>query len=322
MTALSFLDESLLEQIKIEIINVESITEFDIYIFIGGNFILYASAPYYWSQKEIDLLKKDGFDHLYYSVNDKQKVEQYLISSKISLDDYYSKKSTKDKLAFLNDTSILMTRTLFEVGIDENILLKGKQISALLVDLIGADLYSVNILVNLQNHDDYTYSHSTRVSAYSIALSLKAGIKDKALLQKIAMGALFHDVGKSKISLDILNKKGKLDEKEWILMKSHPQIGSSLIGQTDLDGITKDIVLYHHERLDGKGYPFGLHSSQIPFYIQIVTFCDTFDALVSNRSYQKALSKFDAMTFIQQNLLKQLNSDLYYAMIDIISEKS
>lgn len=137
-------------------------------------------------------------------------------------------------------------------------------------------------------------SHSERVMNYSTFMAEKLGIGGKELLQ-LAKGALLHDIGKIGISDNILLKPGKLDDGEWVEMRRHPQIGYAIMSEIKFLKGPAEIILTHHERFDGTGYPKRLRGEQIPIGSRIFGLVDTLDAMTSDRPYRRALP-FDAVT--------------------------
>lgn len=319
--SLKNVDKTLLEEIGIINLLTETITDFDLYLDIGGHLVLYAPAPYFWNQNELGRLSYDGYSGLFYHIKDKEKVDAYSKISNIDFNSFKNAKNNSEKLNLVCEASSELTKAIFEISIDENVIHHGEKLAIEMVDSLINDLYCVNALTQLKTHDNYTFSHSSRVAAYSVALAINLSLKDKKALKDIAMGALFHDIGKSKIDVDLLNKKEKLTSKEWEKIKQHPKIGHMMISGSNLAGVSKDIILHHHERNDGKGYPHGLSSADISGEVQIVSFADIFDALTSERCYQKAMTKFDAMNFIKKHLLDQIGAENYHSMIEIIKSR-
>ncbi len=141
----------------------------------------------------------------------------------------------------------------------------------------------------LDARGDETLSHSKRVQGYAVRLSQQFGSHSRALTD-LSRGALLHDIGKIAISDAILLKSGTLDPEEQIIMRRHPIVGSQILqGIRFLDQAAK-VVLYHHERYDGWGYPMGLKGDEIPFEARLFSVVDTYDAMTSDRPYRKALS--------------------------------
>ena len=151
-----------------------------------------------------------------------------------------------------------------------------------------------------------TQFHSQRVAKYSERIAIELGITDDEL-RYIYWGSLLHDVGKIGIPDAILLKPGKLSDGEWEIMKKHPLIGFKIVETIDFLGPARDIVLYHHERWDGRGYPFGLKEEEIPLGARIFAFADTLDAITSDRPYRKALSFEYAIQEIAKNRGKQFD---------------
>jgi putative two-component system response regulator len=134
-----------------------------------------------------------------------------------------------------------------------------------------------------------------------------------AELRVLARAGLLHDVGKLAIPDHILDKHAPLDESEWTLMKSHPEIGLSILGDRRS---SRELlaVLYHHERLDGSGYPYGLGAAAIPIEARIVAVADTYDALTSNRPYRKARTQLEARRVVMEEAGRRLDHRVVSAM--------
>jgi response regulator RpfG family c-di-GMP phosphodiesterase len=129
-------------------------------------------------------------------------------------------------------------------------------------------------------------NHSQRVVRYSLAIARRLGLPDAAL-PDIGRGALLHDIGKIGITDAILLKPGKLTDEEWVVMKTHPQIGYDILKAIPFLGSPAEVVLAHQERFDGKGYPRGLAGEGVPLGARIFAIADTFDAITSDRPYRK-----------------------------------
>jgi putative nucleotidyltransferase with HDIG domain len=142
----------------------------------------------------------------------------------------------------------------------------------------------------LDAKDPYTHGHSYRVSRYALLIGEEMGLPDQHL-QALEYAALLHDLGKIGIDGEIIAKPGKLSPEEYEMMKTHPAKGAKIIERLRFLKEAADIVKYHHERVDGKGYPDGLKGEEIPLMARILHVCDTFDAMTSSRPYREALSE-------------------------------
>lgn len=141
----------------------------------------------------------------------------------------------------------------------------------------------------LEAKDLYTSGHSTRVGDMSYDLGRAMGLKGSKL-DNIHIAAHLHDIGKMGISENILNKKGKLLPHEWAQIQKHPEMGYRILAKSKGLKEIAEIVLHHHERWDGKGYPDGLCENRIPLGSRIIGVADAIDAITSIRPYRKALS--------------------------------
>ena len=141
-------------------------------------------------------------------------------------------------------------------------------------------------LARLKTADDYTYMHSVAVCALMIALSKQLGL-DEAQTRSAGIAGLLHDLGKAVMPMDVLNKPGKLTDEEFAIIKRHPEEGYKMLLASDgADQIALDVVLHHHEKTDGSGYPKRFKNEQISLYAKMGAVCDVYDAITSNRPYK------------------------------------
>jgi HD-GYP domain-containing protein (c-di-GMP phosphodiesterase class II) len=142
-------------------------------------------------------------------------------------------------------------------------------------------------LVRLKTVDDYTYMHSVAVCALMIALARQLNL-DEATTRELGMAGLLHDLGKAFMPPEVLNKPGKLTDEEFAIMKRHPAEGhKALVECGSLGEIPLDVVLHHHEKMDGSGYPERLPGDRISLYAKMGAVCDVYDAITSNRPYKE-----------------------------------
>lgn len=143
------------------------------------------------------------------------------------------------------------------------------------------------LLKRLRQHDPYTYGHSIRVAHYCLELTQKMGLPE-AEQDRIARSVLLHDIGKLRIGSEILCKKEKLNPHEWEQLKNHPQYSLEIAEESmETGSIDREVILYHHENLDGTGYPFGLTGRELSLAVRMIRVTDSFDAMTSVRSYNR-----------------------------------
>lgn len=166
-----------------------------------------------------------------------------------------------------------------------------------------SDIKSLNGLANLIGHDYETHTHSIKVGwlmatfihANQELFNFDKDLDLKPFLVQAAVAGLLHDIGKIKIPQNILNKKGKLDNLEYIIIQSHTAYSASLLFDMDINKHTMQAILYHHENEDGSGYPIGLSREHIPLIAKICHIADVFDALTSRRHYKEPKTPFEAL---------------------------
>jgi len=182
-----------------------------------------------------------------------------------------------------------------------------------IVNLILTDDSTTYYLINITTHDFYTYTHSVNVGVLGVALA-KAIFRNSSDhdLQALGAGFFLHDLGKVKIAADIINKPAALTEEEMRQMRRHPAEGYKILVETrQLTEEARVIVLQHHERADGTGYPRGLRKNEIHIYARLCTLADVFDALTSERPYRKKLAAFEALKLMRAEMMPHFQAELF-----------
>ena len=167
-----------------------------------------------------------------------------------------------------------------------------------LIQELRVNKNAMSLLTSVLIHDNYIFSHSVNVTIYSLAMAVKLGYNEKQL-NEIALGGVLHDIGKSNIPLDVLNKKQKLSEEEFTLIKKHAEYGFEILRRMpSISLLSAHCAYQHHEKLDGSGYPRGLKGEEIHPYAKIMAVADVFDALTSKRAYRNAMLPHEAMEIL------------------------
>lgn len=158
----------------------------------------------------------------------------------------------------------------------------------------------LNLLV-LKDYDSYTYQHSINVGILSMFLTKKLGF-NTYFIKEVGVGGFLHDIGKIKVPLAILNKHDNLTEEEFRVMKYHPIYGFNIVkNDSSLSSYIKKMILFHHEKWDGSGYPLKLKEDGIGNFASIVSVCDVFDALTTERAYKKPYTVNEALIYVMRN---------------------
>lgn len=181
------------------------------------------------------------------------------------------------------------------------------------VDLVFSDHAINSQLLKITSYDYDTYIHSVNVGVLAISLAKEILRKqDRHDMHALGAGFFLHDVGKVFIDEAIINKPGKLTEEEMTVMRKHPAMGFKLLNETKQISIeSRLIVLQHHERNNGIGYPRRLRGEDIHIYGRICSVADVFDALVSKRPYKAQLKPFDALKLMKEEMLDHFHKDVF-----------
>lgn len=189
------------------------------------------------------------------------------------------------------------------------------------IDIVLHDQNAVESLMQITAHDYYTHTHSINVSIYTISLGSFMGISGDEL-KTLGTAAVLHDIGKSKVDYNIINKNGRLDDMEFAEMKRHPSEGHAIalkLGIEDQRILTG--IRHHHERLEGGGYPDNLKGEQISKFARIIGVCDVFDALSTKRSYKEPMSSFEALKLMKDEFSTHLDMSMVNAFIKMLHKQ-
>jgi len=151
----------------------------------------------------------------------------------------------------------------------------------------------------IELRDPYTYNHVKRINEYAQAMANELGW-DETRREALEFGAILHDIGKLEVLIDILSKKEELTPEEWDIMRRHPEFGVKMIKEIDYLAPVVTMILHHHERWDGSGYPGGLVGKEIPEEARLLAVIDSFDAMTTDRPYRSAMLPEVALEEIQQ----------------------
>ena len=230
----------------------------------------------------------------------------------LDIQGYCEKSDNLNQLILLVESAIKSVSQMRTINnINEELEEKNKDLEKAYLDTIGI------IRQTVEAKDPYTKGHSDRVSKYSVLIGRKLGLDEKEL-HVLEIGGFFHDIGKIGIPDNILLKEAKLNYEEYEQIKKHPLIGANiLIGVKMFEEIIP-IVLHHHERFDGKGYPNGLFGENIPYLARIVSVADAYDAMTTKRSYRNALPIEVAIAELKKCSGMQFEPKIVDAFVDII----
>jgi putative nucleotidyltransferase with HDIG domain len=303
--------------------------EFNIYLFQNNNYILYAT-PVNFTDEHRKRLVDNEVDNVFINNKDKLTYESFVQRNlHILLDN--PEVSIVNKAEILYDHSITVVEKFFNrISKDypkNESYDKLVQIVDNIYRLFDNNHNAIHSLRNLIATNYKEYVHCINTSLYAISLLIhhhreqsNAPLLRKSTVRQIGVGALLHDIGKSKVRQTILEKAGGLTPKEFEEVKKHPIHGVEMCQHMDLDQSVAQCVLFHHEKLDGSGYPTGTRN--IPRHVQVITVADMYDAITCERPYRKhKITSFEALRILSKDVERgRLDRELVASFIRMISQ--
>lgn len=288
---------------------------FDIFVEIGDHFVHYLRTNDTLSAEKLQKFENRAPDSFYIKTKDRQLYRDY-IQGRLNSEQI----SVAEKALILRESSLAIVQELFESPDIGQALQNSKEVITNFIDFMDDEPSAMAELLGLSKHDFYTFNHSLDVSIYSLGLGSVLGYTGHEL-KELGEGALFHDIGKRHVNIDIITKDGPLNDMEWGQMKKHPEFGLLILNQFDESLISNNIracCFEHHESFLGNGYPQSLAGDEIHPMARIVALTDTFDALTTKRSYNEPMLPQDALNFIKEKLRARYDSDVLEAMYSVL----
>ncbi len=299
---------------------------FNIYYKVQDNgadrYVLYASKEPRYRDKVRELLQSSDFmEELFIHEDD---LTLYFEHATNSLRDYVinSDASPEKKMAKVYDLSRDVTHQFFEVNSSPEILRGSDQVVDLMEKCLGNNELGFHGLSKIMEKDYYTYTHSINVGLYCMTFALKIGMPADEV-HELGLGGMLHDVGKSRIPQEIINKKGALTEEEFDVIKSHTDAGEVVLKGLGCYGEKViQMVGQHHEKFCGEGYHRGLVGDDIALFARICKLTDVYDALTTRRSYKKSLKPLEALTIMKTKMGGDFDPKLLNAFIRLMGPQS
>jgi len=219
-------------------------------------------------------------------------------------------KSLKEKTEKIYDVSKEIMKDFFEYSASDKILRSANEVTDIMEQCLFANDAGFHSIAMITNKDYYTYTHSVNVGLYCLAFGIKIKMSTNDT-RDLALGGMLHDVGKSRIDHNLINKNGKLTDEEFTAIKSHTTIGKEILKSMKCYRThVVEMADQHHEKFEGNGYPNGLMGEEISRYARICKIMDVYDALTTRRSYKKALKSFDAITIMTNQMKNEFDPEI------------
>ncbi len=285
-------------------------TTFDLFIMINGRYVHYLRSGELMKAEKINVL--DRADVFYVPELQRANYKRYVFDrmNEVGID-------TRLKAQILRESSLTLAEEIFEQPDVNQALEDSRELITNFIDFMDNEPEGMSHLISLSSHDFYTYNHSLDVGIYSLGLGRVCGYV-KEDLQELGRGALFHDIGKRNVAVDIICKNGPLSDVEWAQMQKHPQFGLKILTDYNCSEAMKACCFEHHESFLGNGYPQQLPGDEIHPMARIVAITDTYDALTTKRSYNQPMTPSDAVDFMSSKLANRYDPDLLKAMNSVL----
>lgn len=301
-------------RIRFSTVLAEKKTSFPIFVRIDGKMILYLNAGDKLAESKIIRLdSKDTGSSFFVLEEDRSTYREWVREDLLS-----PLISPLEKAKILRETSLALIEDMFDNTDVNTAINEARPIISDFLEFIQSAPEAMGFMISLSGHDFYTYAHSLDVSIYSLGLGSVLGLKGSEL-EELGVASLFHDIGKRNVNLNILCKKGTLDEAEWAQMKMHPQYGLMILNQNPtISDAIKAACFEHHESFDGGGYPQQISGSEIHPFARIVAITDTYDAMTTQRSYNIPLKPIDAIKMMKEKLASRYDPEMLKALHSIL----
>lgn len=285
----------------------------------SGRYVLYAGRGLLFDSLQRQQLRSAGLNSLFIRREEASLYFTFLKETLISLVQNPSTPAAVKAKAVHSSCREVLRQVLEEPR--AAFLAQAEEIIAPTVDLIVSGGEAVRHLIDLTAYDHSTYVHSTNVGIFAVALARRVyGHSAEHDLKRLGAGFFLHDLGKRQIPIEILNKPGALSSHERQIVNLHPEDGHRLLlGSSMMTEEAKVIILQHHERDDGKGYPYGLKQGDIHPYARICRLVDVYEALTSKRPYHQQRSTFDALKLMREEVLVDIDRSLFEAFLGLFA---
>jgi len=295
--------------------------DFCVYLLKRNDFVLFTRSGERFTERHGKDLADSNITEAYIRCDQEELYRQY---AEHHLGKILSNDATplKERAAIFHDTSVEIVRVAFEQRLPEA-LARTRNFQRI-IEFVQETMQflttqeSFRTIAQLVSHDYRTYSHCVHVFLYSAAI-LQTYNVDKETLIQAGIGAMLHDVGKTLISHDILSKTGALTLTERRIIKTHPLKGVSLCTALPLSQTACNCILFHHEKLDGSGYPSRITKEDIPLSVRAIAIADIYDAMTTNRPYSKAMNPFQVLRMMRDDMFHELDMEMFKRFVTILS---
>lgn len=304
-------------KVPIHLYREGDLIEEDLYILYQGDHILFRPQNLIWKRDDTKKLEEFNIECLFIRFKD-EKGHYSFLENNLSRLLKEENIPHREKAKIVYATSSAIIEDIFQKPQSHENVRRSVSFVKNSIDYLSQNKSNFFQLMELATRNFSEYTHAIQVSAYAVTLAKQVGYKNFNDLSAVGVGSILHDIGKSKIPLKLLNKPEHLNDEERREINRHPQFGYEIVHkQRTIPELAETIILQHHERPNGRGYPYAL-SEEIFIFSKIVAISDCFDGLTSDRPYKKALSSFDAIEYMRTTLKEEYDQKLLFEFIKML----
>ena len=303
-------------------LRVDTVTDFDLYLDLEGGQapVLYRDKRLPFTEDILNRLRESQVRDLYIEASQEAQYQQYVERNLQAL-------LSDERIPLSEKAGILYTsaRGLVKEMLEKPTLPGGVKRCQELVEnaihFVFGSPGAFEYLLKVTSYDYYTYTHSVNVFVYSIVLARHVDLLDYTEMSEFGLGALLHDIGKSRIDSAILRSKGALTDEQWRIIKCHPADGEEILNERGgVGAIALDVVRHHHEKLDGSGYPDALANGSISGFARVAAIADIFDALTTRRTYREAMSSFPSLRTMREEMKGKIDGGYFRSFVELMGK--
>lgn len=305
--------------IPVSLYQADELIDRDLYLLYQGDYLLFRPKNMVWTKEDTQRLAEFQVEDLYIKCVEEDQHYKFLEENIRKVLDSRQLDS-KRKSMIMYETSETMMKQVFDRANSPSTVKRSVSMVKNSIDFLK-DKQNFYDLMSMASANFSEYTHAVQVSAYAITLAKEMGLKSFNELSAIGIGALLHDIGKTKVDSKILGKHDILTEDERFEVRKHPAYGYEILHkQRSVPEMAEHIVLQHHERSNGSGYPYKL-GEEMSMAARVVALADCFDSLTSHRPWKNAMSAIDAVKFMSNDCDNDYDRNLLVGFIKVLGIK-
>lgn len=309
------------QPVSLDTIRIDSVLFFDMYLYKRpsapggqGKYVLYRTQNLPINHDHIQRLADSGVRTLFVKTTERKSYLKYV---ETNLND--EKMEDSEKASVIYETATNIVQDALQNPGSEETTRRSTTLVKLTLNALGSERSSIKAHLAAMSGAYTIYTHAVNVAVYSLALANQMAL-DAEGLTDLGLGALLHDVGKTRIDQKILYKPGSLDEEETRLVKMHPEWGLQMLRDAELSPTVSAVIHEHHEKCDGTGYPQGLLANEIHPFARLVCMINVFDGLTTKRPHRPAYSFFEALRVMRTEMNDAFDQQMWRPFVLMLGD--